>query len=101
MLSHDQVLARLDGYDPERGSKVAGHRGYFLKNVGVRLNQALINYGMDFLTQRQYTLLQTPFMMKKDLMSKTAQLEEFDEALFRVVGHDEAYLIATSEQPIR
>lgn len=26
-------------YEPERGSAVAGHRGYFLKDVGVLLNQ--------------------------------------------------------------
>ena len=101
ILSHDQVLQRLDGYDAERGCKVAGHRGYFLKNYGVRLNQALIQFGLDFLAMRQYTLLQTPFLMKKDMMSKTAQLEEFDDQLYRVSGDTEdKYLIATSEQPI-
>ena len=102
ILSHDQVLQRLDGYDPERGNKVAGHRGYFLKNIGVRLNQALISYGCDFLAARDYDLLQTPFFMNKDPMSKTAQLEQFDEELYKVIGDagDEKYLIATSEQPI-
>lgn len=99
-LAHHQVLARLEGYDPERGCKVFGHRGYFLKNVGVRLNQALINYGMDFLSERQYTLLQTPFMMLKEMMARCAQLEDFDEQLYKVVGDDDRYLIATSEQPI-
>ncbi len=35
-------------------------------------------------------------------MAKTAQLEEFDEALYGVAGEegDAKYLIATSEQPI-
>lgn len=83
-LSHDQVLQRIDGYEPERGAYVSGHRGYFLKNVGVRLNQALINYGLDFLAKRSFTLLHTPFMMKKEVMSKTAQLEEFDDQLYKV-----------------
>ncbi|PJF18575.1 Seryl-trna synthetase [Paramicrosporidium saccamoebae] len=99
-LFHHQVLARLEGYDPERGSKVVGHRGYFLKNVGVRLNQALINYGMDFLAKRSYTLLQTPFMMLKEMMGRCAQLEDFDEQLYKVPGEEDRYLIATSEQPI-
>lgn len=27
-LPHHGVLARIDGYDPERGVKVVGHRGY-------------------------------------------------------------------------
>ena len=99
---HHQVLSMLDGYDGERGAKVAGHRAYFLKNIGFRLNQALINYGVDFLLSRGYTVMQTPFMMKKDVMSKCAQLEDFDEMLYRLDddGESAKYLIATSEQPI-
>lgn len=51
-LNHHKVLQALGGYDPERGQKVAGHRGYFLKGPGVLLNQALINYGIAFLNKR-------------------------------------------------
>lgn len=106
IIPHHQVLYRLDGFDAERGSKVSGHRGYFLKNIGVRLNQALINYGMDFLRERGYDLLQTPFLMRKEMMAKCAQLDDFDEQLYKVQyvtadGQDDSrYLIATSEQPI-
>lgn len=106
ILPHHQVLHRLDGFDAERGSKVAGHRGYFLKDIGLRLNQALISYGLDFLRERKYTLLQTPFLMRKEMMAKCAQLDDFDEQLYRVPlvtgdGQDDSrYLIATSEQPI-
>ena len=103
VLSHHEVLTRLDGYDPERGVKVVGHRGYFLRKWGVFLNQALINYGLEFLDQRGYTPLQAPQFMLKDYMAKTAQLEDFDEELYKVVDGDpqnDKYLIATSEQPI-
>ncbi|KAK0392163.1 hypothetical protein NLU13_1661 [Sarocladium strictum] len=103
VLSHHEVLLRLDGYDPERGVKVVGHRGYFLRQWGVFLNQALINYGLQFLAERGYTPLQTPQFMLKDYMAKTAQLEQFDEELYKVVDGDaknDKYLIATSEQPI-
>ncbi|KAH0538616.1 hypothetical protein FGG08_004817 [Glutinoglossum americanum] len=102
-LSHHEVLSRLDGYDPERGVKIVGHRGYFLKQYGVFLNQALINYGLEFLSSRGYTAIQTPQFMLKQYMAKTAQLEQFDEELYKVVDGDEQndkYLIATSEQPI-
>ncbi|KAL7272499.1 Cytosolic seryl-tRNA synthetase [Rhizina undulata] len=102
-LSHHDVLSRLDGYEAERGVKVVGHRGYFLKQWGVFLNQALINYGLEFLSSKGYTPLQTPQFMLKDMMAKTAQLEQFDEELYKVVDGDEKndkYLIATSEQPI-
>ncbi|KAI0052369.1 serine-tRNA ligase [Auriscalpium vulgare] len=101
ILAHHEVLLRLDAIDLERGSKIAGHRGYFLTNDGVDLNQALISYGLDFLRNRGYRKLQPPFMMNKDQMAKTAQLDQFDEELYKVVGgDDEKYLIATSEQPI-
>ncbi|CAR22129.1 serine--tRNA ligase SES1 [Lachancea thermotolerans CBS 6340] len=100
-LSHHEVLLRLDGYDPERGVKISGHRGYFFRNYGVFLNQAMINYGLSFLASKGYIPLQAPVMMDKEAMSKTAQLSEFDEELYKVMdGDDEKYLIATSEQPI-
>lgn len=100
-LSHHEILLRIDGYDPERGSRLVGHRGYFLRNYGVFLNQALINYGLNFLAKNDYTPLQAPVMMNKDVMAKTAQLSQFDEELYKVIdGEDEKYLIATSEQPI-
>lgn len=100
-LSHHEVLLRLDGYDPERGVKIVGHRGYFLRKWGVFLNQALINYGLGFLYEKGYVPLQSPVMMNKEQMAKTAQLSQFDEELYKVIdGEDEKYMIATSEQPI-
>ncbi|PVU98801.1 hypothetical protein BB559_001265 [Furculomyces boomerangus] len=99
-LNHHEVLYRLGGYDQERGAKVAGHRGYFLIDSGVDLNLALIMYGLNFLSGRGFKKLQTPFFMNKDIMGKTAQLSDFDDQLYKVVGDDDKYLIATSEQPI-
>ncbi|KAI0767420.1 serine-tRNA ligase [Fomes fomentarius] len=101
IMPHHEVLLRLDAMDLERGAKITGHRGYFLTNDGIDLNQALISYGLDFLRQRKYKKIQPPFMMNRDVMGKTAQLEQFDEELYKVIAaEDEKYLIATSEQPI-
>jgi seryl-tRNA synthetase len=102
LLNHHDLLWRIGGYEPERGVGVAGHKGYFLRDVGVLLNQAFINYGIAFLRKRAYTVVQPPFFMKKEVMAGVAQLEEFDEALYKVSGDggEEKYLIATSEQPL-
>lgn len=101
---HHAVLARIDGYDSERGQKIVGHRGYFLKGYGLLLNQALINYGLSFLMSKNYTLLQPPFFMTKSKMALTAELADFDDQLYKVStgveGEEGYYLIATSEQPI-
>nr|GAT45367.1 serine-tRNA ligase [Mycena chlorophos] len=101
IMPHHEVLLRLDAMDLDRGAKIAGHRGYFLTNDGIDLNHALIAYGLDFLRERGYKKIQPPFMMNKEQMAKTAQLEQFDEELYKVIASDdEKYLIATSEQPI-
>ncbi|GAM18413.1 hypothetical protein SAMD00019534_015880, partial [Acytostelium subglobosum LB1] len=105
LLHHHELLDMIDGYDVPRGTEVSGHRCYFLKGVGVELNMAIINYALTFLKKRGFTHLQTPFFMRKEVMAKTAQLEQFDEELYKVVGgaqgeESEKYLIATSEQPI-
>jgi len=105
--THDNLLWRIGGYEPGRGQSVAGHRAYFLTDAGVLLNQAIINYAISFLMRRDYHVLQPPFMMNKDVMAEIAQLEDFDEQLYKVSGKtddpkgaSEKYLIATSEQPI-
>ncbi|TCD64894.1 Cytosolic seryl-tRNA synthetase [Steccherinum ochraceum] len=101
IMPHHEVLLRLDAMDLERGAKNVGHRGYYLTNDGVDLNQALINYGLDFLRKKGHKKIQPPFMINKDVMAKTAQLDQFDEELYKVIAdEDEKYLIATSEQPI-
>ncbi len=101
LLNHHDLLWRIGGYEPERGAAVAGHRAYFLKGPGVLLNQAFQAYGLAFLGKRGYTALQPPYFMKKDVMSGVAQLEQFDEELYKLSGDgDDKYLIATSEQPI-
>lgn len=100
-LSHHQLLEKIGGVDFERGTKISGHKGYFLKDIGVLLNQALINYSLAFLRKKSYTILQPPYFVNRDVMSGVAQLSEFDEALYHVGGGEsESYLIATSEQPI-
>ena len=84
ILAHHEVMLRLDAFDMERGSKIAGHRGFFLTGDGIDLNQAMVNYGLDFLRKRNYKKIQPPFFMRKDVMAKTAQLDQFDEELYKV-----------------
>ncbi|XP_077301485.1 uncharacterized protein LOC143922100 [Arctopsyche grandis] len=84
--------------NPEAGTEVVGHRGYFLQGKMALLARALKNYAVDFLIQKEYEYIQTPVMMKKEVMGLTSQLSDFDDQLYKV--EDNLYLIATSEQPI-
>ena len=101
MLSHYDLVQLAGMANTEKGSKVAGSRGYFLTGFGMRLNQALISYAVQFLSERGHTMIQTPFVMNKGMMGKVAQLADFDEQLYKVSGGaEDQYLIATSEQPL-
>ena len=102
-LNHVDLCYKLDFIDTYRGTDIAGNRGYFLKHYGVLFNNALIRYSLDFLLERKYELLYTPFFMRQSMMSRVAQLSEYDETLYKIDSgdsEDPLYLIATSEQPI-
>uniref|UniRef100_A0A0N4ZU42 serine--tRNA ligase n=1 Tax=Parastrongyloides trichosuri TaxID=131310 RepID=A0A0N4ZU42_PARTI len=107
--SHFDLVTMIDGYDSERGVRIAGSRGYFLKEPLVFLELALVNYGLQMLSNAGYTALYPPFFMRKEVMSEVAQLSQFDEELYKLnekgtdengESGDDKYLIATSEQPI-
>jgi seryl-tRNA synthetase len=105
--SHVDLVAMVDGFDGDRGATVSGSRGYFLKGPLVFLEQALISFALRKLADKGYTPLYTPFFMRKEVMQEVAQLSQFDEELYKVLGKssekseeagvDEKYLIATSE----
>jgi len=104
--SHVDLITMIGGMDAERGAAIAGSRGYFTLGPVVYLQQALIQYAMRFADEAGYTPIYTPFWMTKSLMAQVAQLSQFDEELYKVVGSkgnpdsEDKYLIATSEQPI-
>lgn len=101
LRNHVELVQLLAIADLAKGADVAGGRGFYLKDAGVLLNQALINFGLQFLSKRGFRPLQTPFFMRKDIMAKCAQLAQFDEELYKVTGEgDDKYLIATAEQPL-
>ncbi|KAI5727801.1 hypothetical protein M8J77_007083 [Diaphorina citri] len=112
--SHVDLITMIDGVDSEAGAIVAGGRGYFLKGPAVCLQVGLVQYALSKWIEKGYTPLYTPFFMRKEVMQEVAQLAQFDEELYKVIGKgekvgdsapekdelDDKYLIATSEQPI-
>ena len=63
-LHHHEIMNLLGILEMERGQKVAGHRGFYLKGMGVMLNQALIQLGLSQLVKHNYTPIQPPYFMK-------------------------------------
>ncbi|MEJ5293274.1 MAG: serine--tRNA ligase [Candidatus Methanosuratincola sp.] len=96
---HIDIAAGLDLVDLERAAKVAGARFYYLKNDLVRLNYALIRYGLDFLVGRGFTPYQPPYMMKRKVLEGAVSLSDFEDTIYKVEGED-LYLIATAEHAL-
>ena len=93
---HVDIATNLDLIDLERAAKISGARFYFLKNELVMMNQALIHFALDFLSEKGYTLAQPPYMIKKIAMEGAVILEDFEDVIYKVEGED-LYMIGTSE----
>jgi seryl-tRNA synthetase len=96
---HIDISQNLDLIDLERAAKVAGARFYYLKNDLVKLNQALIHYALDFLSEKNYIPIQTPYMINRNSMEGAIIANDFEEVIYKVEG-DDLYLIGTSEHAV-
>ena len=76
----------IDGVDMQKGTSIAGNRCYYLKGPLVFLEQALIQYSLSILAEKEFVPLYTPFFMKKEVMQEVAQLSDFDEMLYKVIN---------------
>jgi len=98
-LDHIDLCIKLDLIDLERAAKVAGARFYYLKNELVRLNYALISYALDFIAKKGYTILQPPYLLRRDALSGAVALSDFEDTIYKIEGED-LYLLATSEHAL-
>ncbi len=98
-VDHQTLLEKYNLADISRAGKIAGARFYFLKNRLLKLELALINYAVDFLSQRNFTVMEPPFMINYASMSGATDIETFKESLYKIEG-DDLYLIATAEHPL-
>ncbi|MFA5933949.1 MAG: serine--tRNA ligase [Candidatus Paceibacterota bacterium] len=92
---HTELMEKLDMADFERGSKVSGFRGYFLKNDGALLEFAVWQYAIDFLVKKGYKPMIVPSLVRKESLVGTGMLPQSEEDLYKV-GEGE-YLAGTAE----
>ena len=97
--AHWDIGQDLNILDPERAGKVTGARFHFYKDLGARLERAIMNYFLDTHTANGYTEVFPPFMANKASMTGTGQLPKFAEDMYKLEGED-LYLIPTAEVPV-
>ncbi len=93
--SHIEIMENLGMVDFERGTKVAGFRGYFLKNDGVLLSFAIWNYALEFFTARGFSPMIVPSLVRRENLLGTGFLPQGEEDLYKT--QDEDFLAGTAE----
>ena len=93
---HVNLANSLGLIDMERAAKISGARFYFLKSELVKMNQALINYALDFLAEHNYQLIQPPFMLRNDAIKGSIIMDDFKDVIYKIENED-LFLIGTSE----
>ena len=96
---HIDLGLGLDIVDLERASKTAGARFYYLKGGLVKLGQALTAFALDFVSKRDYNLIQPPYMINRQSMEGAVIADDFEEVIYKVQDED-LFLIGTSEHAI-
>jgi seryl-tRNA synthetase len=95
---HIALMSDLGLADFERGVKVHGFRGYFLKGDGALLSLALWNYARDFYLKKGFEFVIPPAIVKKEFFYGTGHLPSDAEDLFATQDGD--FLSGTSEVPL-
>jgi seryl-tRNA synthetase len=97
---HWEIGESLDILDFERGAKITGARFTLYKDLGARMERALINFMLDLHTgEHGYREVLPPFMVNRKSMTGTGQLPKFEEDLFKLCDPD-YFLIPTAEVPV-
>ncbi|MFA4941770.1 MAG: serine--tRNA ligase [Patescibacteria group bacterium] len=92
--SHIEIAEDLDLFDIERGAKVSGYRGYYVKNEAVSLQLALMMFAMEKLISKGFTPVIPPTLVKEFVLFGSGYFKsrEYNQEI------DEIYKIANDEK---
>lgn len=91
---HIQLGKELDILDFERGTKVSGYRGYYVKNEGVSLMMGMMMYAISKMVSKGYAPMIVPTLVKEFALFGSGYFKgtEYDSEI------DEIYQVATSDK---
>ena len=92
---HVELMTNADMADFERGAKVAGFRGYFLKGDGVLLANAVSQLALTHFVQKGFTPMIVPSLVRREAFMGTGYLPQGEEDLYKT--QDSEYLAGTGE----
>ncbi|MEC7622435.1 MAG: serine--tRNA ligase [Candidatus Neomarinimicrobiota bacterium] len=100
LKTHLELGISLELFDFERSAKISGSGFPLYTGKGALLERSLINFMLDFHTNKnQYSEIFPPFLVKSDSVLTTGNLPKFSEDMYHS-EIDDLWLIPTAEVPI-
>jgi seryl-tRNA synthetase len=96
-LDHVELAEKHDLVDFEAGSRVAGHGFYYLKNEAVLLELALVQYAVQKLISKGFTLHTTPDLARDDVLEGIGFNPRGPETQIYSIQGTDLSLVATAE----
>ena len=93
--SHVELMTELGIADLERGVKVAGFRGYFLKGDAVLLMNAIWQLALKHFGAKGFELLSAPSLVRREAFLGTGYLPQGEDDLYKTQDGD--FLAGTAE----
>ena len=95
---HIELMEKLGLVDLERGAKVAGFRGYFLKGDGAMLAFAVMQFTLEKLAEQGFEPFIAPSLVREDSFLGTGWLPQGKDEIYKT--QDDLYLAGTAEVPM-
>ncbi|TXK86054.1 serine--tRNA ligase [Paenibacillus sp. N3.4] len=96
---HIRIGEDHDLFDLPRGVKVAGTRNYYLKGMGLYLHRAVQQLALDLLTERGFTAMDVPLMVREDTLRNAAFFPAGKDQTYEMKDENK-WLVGTSEGPL-
>ncbi len=95
---HIELGKLLNIIDFDRGVKVGGFRGYYLKNEGAKLHWAVLQFAFDHLIQKGFSPVVPPVINRRFALVGAGHFPWGEEDTYKV--GDEDFLVGTAEIPL-
>ena len=98
MKNHVELGESLNLFDFKRGAKISGGGWPVYKDIGARLEWALLNLMIETHIKNGFTFYLVPHLVRPNIMYGSGQLPKFEKQLFKLTDEDyDLFLIPTSE----
>lgn len=97
--NHIELGESLGVLDFDSSAKTSGTGFYYMKGDLALLNQAIIKFAIDKMTSKGYTYVETPLMLRGEIIKSVVDLNDMQNQIYKIDGED-LYLIGTSEHSL-